>query len=300
MDRKFVVVLGTSVVLGMAATGMVSMLMTSVARERAADVQTREVVVAAVSVPPGAVIRPEMVRISKVQIVSFPKGGFSKLDDVVDRAVLSTILPDEPLVEGRLAVRGTGSGLAPLIPSGMRAVSVRVNEVVGIAGYAIPGMRVDVLVTGRPPDRNGSVTATVLQDIGVVSAGQSILPDPKGQAITTQVVTLLVNPMQAETLTLASNEGHIQLILRNATDRTVTQTPGRDMADLYHITGKPAVTEPVLATRRLIPVVASHLARTAAPEKPAPVLVPVPVLQKVIVMHGKTVTVQTFEPGDPL
>ena len=93
----------------------------------------------------------------------------------------------------------------------MRAVSVRVNDVVGVAGFVLPGMRVDVLVTGRPPNFNGTITNTVLQNIVVLSAGQILQPESRGQAINTPVVTLLVTPEQAETLTLAGNEGRIQL-----------------------------------------------------------------------------------------
>ena len=101
----------------------------------------------------------------------------------------------------------------------MRAISVRVNDVVGVAGFVLPGMRVDVLVTGRPPGLADTVTRTVLQNIAVLSAGQTIQTDGKSQSITTPVVTLLVDPREAEALTLANNEGHIQLVLRNSTDR---------------------------------------------------------------------------------
>jgi pilus assembly protein CpaB len=126
--------------------------------------------------------------------------------------------------------------LAPIIPVGMRAVSVRVNEVVGVAGFVLPGMHVDVLVTGRPPGDNASLmTTTVLQDVTVLSAGQTVQPDPRGQAINAPVVTLLVTPDHAEVLTLAGNEAKIQLVLRNASDTGTTNTPGRKIHELYKV-----------------------------------------------------------------
>ena len=109
---------------------------------------------------------------------------------------------DEPVQEGRLAVRGSGLGLAPIIPVGMRAVSVRVSDVAGVAGFVLPGLAVDVLVTGRPTGAEGTITTTCLQNMLVLSAGQTIQPDGRGQAINTPTVTLLVTPEQAETLTL--------------------------------------------------------------------------------------------------
>ncbi|MBV8820017.1 MAG: Flp pilus assembly protein CpaB, partial [Acidobacteriaceae bacterium] len=123
---------------------------------------------------------------------------------------------------------------SPIMPVGMRAVAVRVNDVAGVAGFVLPGMRVDVLVTGRPPESSGStMTATVLQNILVLSAGTTIQADSRGQAIQAPTVTLLVSPEQAETLTLANNEGHIQLVLRNGSDQTIEKTSGRELSELY-------------------------------------------------------------------
>src|SRR6185503_19414680 len=109
-------------------------------------------------------IKPNHVKLAKIPKEMFPKTAFMKVDDVLDRTVVSAIMPDEPLLEGRLAPRGSGIGLAPIIPAGMRAMAVRVNEVIGVAGFVLPGMRVDVLVTGRPPNgATADVTTTVLQ-----------------------------------------------------------------------------------------------------------------------------------------
>src|SRR5437879_139956 len=173
------------------------------------------------------------LKLVKIPKDLFPHGGFSKVEDVSDRPVIADILLDEPVFEGRLAARGSGLGLAPIIPPGMRAVSVRVNEVVGVSGFVLPGMRVDVLVTGRPPNYNGTITTTVLQNIVVLSAGHTLQPESRGQAINVPVVTLLVSPEEAEILTLAGNEGRIQLVLRNGTDKIFAKTQGRDLSELY-------------------------------------------------------------------
>ena len=163
-------------------------------------------------------VKPADVKIAKIPAEAFPKGAFSKVEDVLDRPVISNILLDEPILEGRLAAKGSGLGLAPTIPVGMRAVTVRVNDVAGVAGFVLPGMHVDVLVTGRPPDGDGDMTTTCLQNMLVLSAGQTMQPDARGQAIQAPTVTLLATPEQAETLTLANNDGRIQLVLRNSSD----------------------------------------------------------------------------------
>ena len=203
------------------------------ARPKTKQTLYRDLVMAAQPLPVGTTVRREELKITKIPLDLFPRGGFSKVEEVIDRPVVSNVLLDEPVLEGRLAARGSGLGLAPIIPAGMRAVSVRVNDVVGVAGFVLPGMRVDVLVTGRPPNFNGTITSTVLQNIVVLSAGQVLQPESRGQAINTPVVTLLVTPEQAEILTLAGNEGRIQLVLRNGSDQASQKTPGRDTRELY-------------------------------------------------------------------
>jgi len=236
----------------------------------------RDVVVAARALPVGVTLKADDVKLAKVPVDQFPNGGFEKIEDVLDRPVVSTILPEEPVREGRLAARGSGFGLAPIIPPGMRAVAVRVNEVVGVAGFVLPGMRVDVLVTGRPTDQNTTVTKTILQDIQVLSAGQTIEPDARGQAINAPVVTLLVTPEQAEILTLAT-EGRIQLVLRNSGDRGVKKTPGRMLSELYGT----AAPRPAAAPPRPRPQ------PVTAPPPP-----PVQTTSEVVVIRGNQRTVE--------
>jgi pilus assembly protein CpaB len=152
---------------------------------------------------------------------------------VLDRPVIGNILAEEPLSEGRLALRGSGVGLAPVIPVGMRAVTVRVNDVVGVAGFVLPGMRVDVLITGHPPNNPTTVTKTVLQNKLVLSAGQTMQTDGAGKPVDAPNVTVLVTPAEAELLTLAGNEGRIQLVLRNGGDQNIEKTEGLSLSSLY-------------------------------------------------------------------
>jgi pilus assembly protein CpaB len=229
------------------------------------------------------------VKVVKIPAQAFPKGAFSKPEDVLDRPVVSTILAEEPLSEGRLALRGSGVGLAPVIPVGMRAVTVRVNDVVGVAGFVLPGMRVDVLITGHPPGNATMVTKTVLQNILVLSAGQTLQTDATGKPVDAPNVTVLVTPQQAELLTLAGNEGRIQLVLRNGGDQNIEKTEGLSLTTLY---GAHAKAIPVNSgdasrpVRRREPVA---VAPVALPPPPPPAPVP----DQIITIRGIDKKVET-------
>lgn len=293
LDRKFIIVVACSLVWA----AMVSAVFYRVAASSskpAAGGGERILVVAAQSLPLGAIVKPEFVKTVRVPDRLFPAGGSSKVEEIADRPVISPILEGEPVLEGRLAARGSGLGLAPMIPPGMRAISVRVNDVVGVAGFVLPGMRVDVLVTGRPPGRETSVTTTALQNIMVLSAGQTLQADAKAQPINAPVVTLLVNPMQAEVLTLANNEGRIQLVLRNSTDQQTEKPPGSEMRDLYGLNrgaDKPVAERPRESASRAprvapVPVV-----------KPTPAAVPPPMNEEVMVIRGSQKTLESPPAG---
>ena len=236
MDRRFLTVLGVSLVFALVVSAIFYQLTARAGAPTGTAPEAKEmkdVVVAAKPLGIGGSIKPGDVKVSKIPADQFPKGAFSKVEEVMDRPVVSNILLEEPIIVGRLGERGSGQGIAPIIPVGMRAVTVRVTEVVGVAGFVLPGMRVDVLVTGRPPDTNDTVTTTVLQNIVVLSAGQTYQPDARGQAINASTVTVLVTPEQAELLTLAGSEGRIQLVLRNGSDHGIEKTHGRQLAELY-------------------------------------------------------------------
>src|SRR5579871_3845572 len=235
MDRRFLTVLGVSLVFALVISSVFYQMTARAGspKKAAEPTDVRDVVVAAKPLDVATTEKPADIKLVKIPSVAFPKGAFTKPEEVIDRPLISNILMDEPILEGRLAARGSGLGLAPVIPVGMRAVTVRVNDVSGIAGFVLPGMRVDILVTGQPPAGNGTVTVTPLQNMLVLSAGTSMQPDSKGAAIQAATVTLLATPEQAETLTLANNEGRIQLVLRNGSDQTIEKPPGHEVAELY-------------------------------------------------------------------
>ncbi len=279
MDRRFLTVVGLSLLFALVVAGVFYQVVAGAGpKSKPQKIETRDVVVAVRALPVGVTIKPADVKIAKVPASQVPPGVFTRPEEVYERPVISSILPDEPIREGRVAARGSGLGLAPVIPPGMRAVAVRVNDVVGVAGFVLPGMRVDVLVTGRPRNHSDTVTTTVLQNILVLSAGQQMEPDARGQAINSQVVTLLVTPEQAETLTLAGNEGRIQLVLRNASDQSVEKTPGRLLTELYQV-------------RKAAPVQAPPPPRPAPPRSEArassaPAPAPATVAEEVVVIRG--------------
>lgn len=152
MDRRFLTVVGVSLLFALVVSGVFYQLVAArKGTSKLQKAQLRELVLAAKPLAAGQTIKAEDVTLAKVPIDQFPKGGFEKVGEVLGRPVISSVLAEEPIREGRLGARGAGLGLAPIIPLGMRAVSVRVNEVVGVAGFALPGLRVDVLVTESLP-----------------------------------------------------------------------------------------------------------------------------------------------------
>jgi pilus assembly protein CpaB len=166
-----------------------------------------------------------------------PKGAIQKSENAIGRGVISDLYQGEPIVDSRLAAVGSGGGLAATIRQGMRACAVKVDEVVGVAGFVTPGMRVDVLMSGNPPGQpnssDGPQVKTLLQNIEVLSAGTDIQKDAEGKPQQVQVVNLLVSPEQAEVLSLASNQVHLQLVLRNPLDTKIVQIPGTAMSTLF-------------------------------------------------------------------
>jgi pilus assembly protein CpaB len=197
---------------------------------------TAHVIAAATDIKLGSVLRD--IDLTTIDIAgTLPKGAILKKEDAIGRGVVSNLYLGEPVLESRLAAPGSGGGLASTIPQGMRASAIKVNDVVGVAGFVTPGMRVDVLISGNAPGSSnatqGVMVRTLLQNIQVLSAGTDIQKDAEGKPQQVQVVNLLVNPEQAEMLSLASNEAHIQLVLRNPLDTKMDKPPGTAMAQLF-------------------------------------------------------------------
>jgi pilus assembly protein CpaB len=294
MDRRFLTVLGVSLVFALVVSSVFyQMTSRGSGPKRSEPTDMKDVVVATRPLGIGVMVKPADVKLTKVSTEAFPKGAFSKVEDVLDRPVVSNILLDEPLQEGRLAVKGSGLGLAPTIPVGMRAVTVRVNDVAGAAGFVLPGLHVDILVTGRPPAGDSNMTSTVLQNVLVLSAGQAMQSDARGTPVSVSTVTLLVTPSDAETLTLAGGEGRIQLVLRNSSDEAIEKTPGRYVAELYGAPKKAPEPEAKQRAPRPRPIViaAAPIAVPIAPPPP-------PAPDQIVVIRGDKRTVEVIPRGN--
>jgi len=239
MNQRFISVLVFAFVVAGCASLLLYRLTVSHQNAQAAPVTTKALV-AARNLELGAIIKDADVK-DAAWLGPLPTNAVLKREDIIGRGVTTTIYDGEPIVENRLAPKGAGGGLAAMIPSGMRAVAVRVNDVVGVAGFVVPGMRVDVLISGNPPSPNsatqGSLTRTLLQNIEVLSAGQDFKKDNEGKPLGVGVVNLLVTPEQAEMLSLASNQTTIQLVLRNPLDTQMAKTPGTAVVELFAING---------------------------------------------------------------
>jgi pilus assembly protein CpaB len=207
-------------------------------------VMTLQVVVAAMPLPLGARLQDQNLRTMAWPADSpLPPGVFTRKTDCLDRALVSSVVENEPILEAKLAPKEGGAGLSVTIPEGMRGISVQVNEVIAVAGFVLPGSMVDVLVTGSTGGQGGnSITKTILEDIRVLAAGQQIEQDKEGKPHTVPVITLLVTPEDANKLTMGANEGKIQLALRNTIDTKKENPPPVFQATLFG--GAPAPTRP--------------------------------------------------------
>jgi len=292
MDRRFLTVLGVSLVFALVVSAVFYQMSSKASSgpKQAEVTDLKDVVIAARPLPVGLTVKAADIKIVKMPAQAFPKGGFSKPEDVLDRPVVANILAEEPMSEGRLALRGSGVGLAPVIPVGMRAVTVRVNDVVGVAGFVLPGMRVDVLITGRPPENPTVVTKTVLQNILVLSAGQTIQTDGAGKPVDAPSVTVLVTPAQAELLTLAGNEGRIQLVLRNGGDQNIEKTNGLSLTTLYGAHSKAAKQPGQEDTERRLRPRPQPVTVAVAPPPPPP---PAPIPDQIITIRGVDKKIET-------
>ena len=189
---------------------------------------TKPVVVAATDLDVGAEITRDDIRIVDWPQSSVPQQAITDPKEVIGRGLVLPVIQNEPILAMKLASKDAGAGLPPAIPPGLRAMSVRVNEVIGVAGYVLPGTRVDVLATVNPTGQGGDVTSKViLTNVQVLASGTKIERDGRdNKPMPVNVVTMLVAPEESERLTLAATEGKIQLALRNPLDKSVTNTPG--------------------------------------------------------------------------
>ena len=221
-----------------AILGLIASVYVYIQFKKAAAVKTvvtGKAVVAATRLPLGTRLQSQHLR-----LVPWPAGDplpgmFTRVEDCLNRALMGAVVENEPILESRLAPKEAGAGLAAIIPEGMRAVSVPVNDVVAVAGFVGPGTMVDVLVTGSVEGRgsSGSITRTILENVRVLAAGQKIEQDKEGKPQTVPVITLLVTPEEANKLTMGSTQGKIQLALRNTLDSRKVDPPPVLQANLF-------------------------------------------------------------------
>jgi pilus assembly protein CpaB len=268
--RTLIVVLIAVGVAALASFGVLRAIQNMPVRE--VEVRSVHHVVATRSLEMGQLITKD-----DVKLVAWPASdpvvnGFTAIEDVLNRGLIDGVVANEPLTEGKLASLEAGGGLPPTITAGMRALSVKVNEVIGVAGYVVPGTRVDVIVTlSNRGMQNDSMTRVVVSDVEVLTAGTRMdqAKSRDGQAIAASVVTLLVTPEDAEKIALAAIEGSIMLTLRNPLDRAPTQTMGVKTAALLGEPSPPPVVTTGGTTRRVV-------------RKPAPVAAPEPEKPKMV------------------
>lgn len=253
------------VILGLAVAVLVGLMLSAYvyrAFQQASavkQVSTQQVVVAKAPLALGTRLSAD-----DVQTIPWPgnnpvPGMLTRTEDVVGRAAIAPLVANEMVLESKLAPKEAGAGLQATIPEGMRAVSVAVNDVVGVAGFVIPGSSVDVLVTGQIPGANQTgaqkVTRTILENVRVLAAGQKIEQDRDGKPQTVPVVTLLVSPKDAGTLTMASTEGKIQLALRNTIDNKTSAPDPVLQAVLFGSGAPPPAVKTVVRRSAPVPVV---------------------------------------------
>jgi pilus assembly protein CpaB len=261
MDRskRTAVVVGVAVVLAAVASLGMYRIVSRMPAAQAAEMKTVGVVVAQHPLKLGTRLTADHVKLVQWPANAPVANSFSKIEDVLNRGLISTVDENEPLTQSKLAALEAGAGLPPSIPQGMRAISLKVNEVVGVAGFVVPGTRVDVMVTlsGKNRDED-STTRVVLSNAQVLTAGTRYDQEKAkdGAPIPSTVVTLLVTPDDGERVALAAAEGQIMLTLRNPLDQNPTSTNGVRTAALFGRT----VPEPVKA-----PAVRRGPAKPASP-----------------------------------
>src|ERR1041384_8226420 len=226
-NKRFFVVLAGALVFGLLAAVSVSRYLSN---NQAFAKSLNKVAVAKVAIPIGTKIIPEQIMMVQFPTESMPDGTFDNVDKLTGRVAVVNIAAREPITDSRLAPEGTAAGLSAVIPEGYRAMTVKVDDVVGISGFIMPGTLVDVVVVitpEEPTNGRGPISKIVLQNIKVLANGQNIdKPENQRDANSVKAVTLQVTPEEAEKLALASSEGKLQLVMRNSIDQGDEETKG--------------------------------------------------------------------------
>ncbi len=275
-NKRFFVVLAGALLFGLLAAVSVSRYLSSA---QAYTKNLHSVAVAKVAIPVGTKIIAEQIMMVQFPQESTPDGAFDSLDKLNGRVAVVNIAPREPITEARLAPEGTAGGLSAIIPEGYRAMTVKVDDVVGISGFIMPGTLVDIVVVIVPNDpgmQQDPISKIVLQNIKVLANGQNIdKPEKEREANSVKAVTLLVTPEQAEKLALASSEGKLQLVMRNSIDQGDEETKGINKRALLGGDRAMPVPDPG-SLKSEQPKAAPAPRRVRAEAKPAPAAVQAP------------------------
>ena len=289
-NKRLIIALLAAVTFGLIAAVSVKQYLLSAQTYKST---LNDVVVAKVDIPVGSRIIPEQLTVAQFPADVTPEGALSKIDDqLIGRVVVASISPRDPVTEAKLAPIGAAGGLSSMIPEGYRAMTVAVNDVVGVSGFIMPGTLVDIVVVIAPPKGSGNeemISKIVLQNIKVLASGQNIDKPKNDRDVERAIkaVTLQVTPEQAEKLALASSEGKLQLVMRNSVDQADEQTNGANKRTL--LTGERAMIAPDPgANSTAKPAPSSNTKRSARPIReyngpaPAKVTAPPPVARPTV------------------
>jgi pilus assembly protein CpaB len=272
-NKRLIIALTGAVLCGLIGVMLITRYLSNV---QAFTKDLGNVVVAKTEIPLGEKITADQLALAPIPNGSLPEGVFRKMDQVVGRVAITPIGMRETITNMKLAPEGTGAGLSAVIPEGYRAMTVKVDDVVGVSGFIMPGSFVDVvaIITPLSPAgaANGPISKIVLQNIKVLASGAKIdSPENQRQPSEVKAVTLQVTPEQAEKLVLAANEGRLQLVMRNYSDQEDTQTKGANKATL--LSGESYVPQPAPPSEKneSKPIVKyiAPVKRTIVVEKPA-------------------------------
>ncbi|MBI4470190.1 MAG: Flp pilus assembly protein CpaB [Acidobacteria bacterium] len=240
MNKKAILVLGLALLFG----GLTALSIKTVLNRKNtsfSSAEPKKVVVAALPIKMGGKVSTEQLKVVEWPDNLVPQGAFSEMPKVIDRVAMTEFIPGEAILEGRLAPEGTLAGLAAIIPDGFRAITVKVDEVIGVAGFIAPGTLVDIIASsvslGNQEESNSRI---ILQNVKVLASGQKIETQEEGKngkPVEVKTVTLQVTPPQAESLALAATAGKLQLVMRNTTDQMVVVTSGVSAGEIFSGSG---------------------------------------------------------------
>lgn len=267
-NKRLIIALLAAITFGLVAAVSVKQYLLSAQ----AFSRTNNVVVAKVEIPVGSRIIAEQLTVAQFPADVTPEGAIPEIsENLIGRVVVTAIAPREPVTESRLAPVGSLGGLASVIPEGYRAMTVKVDDIVGVSGFIMPGTLVDIVVVIQPPKGSANeemISKIVLQNIKVLASGQNIDKPKNDREVERSVraVTLQVTPEQAEKLALASSEGKLQLVMRNSVDQADEQTSGANKRSLLHGERAMIVPEPGIGSNST-PKVAPTSPRRVAPRR---------------------------------